>query len=62
MTSTELQAWLATPIDWEAFEEVTIALLPNDRGEVQRKDASPYPRPRSAEETTAAAGQEAREG
>jgi len=34
MTSTELQAWLATPIDWEAFGEVTLALLPNDRGEV----------------------------
>ena len=35
MTSTELQAWLATPIEWEAFEEVNIALLPNDCGEVK---------------------------
>jgi hypothetical protein len=33
VTPTDLQAWLATPIDWEAFEEVTLALLP-DRGEV----------------------------
>jgi hypothetical protein len=60
MTSTALQAWLATPIDWEAYEEVAFALLPDDRGEVQSKDAGTYPRPRSAAET--AAGQEASEG
>jgi hypothetical protein len=33
MISTALQAFMDAPIDWEAFEEVTLALLP-DRGEV----------------------------
>ena len=33
VTNPELIEWLGTPIDWEAFEEVTLVLLP-DRGEV----------------------------
>jgi hypothetical protein len=61
MTSSELQAFMSEPIDWREFEEVTLALL-DDCGEVQRKDAEAYPRPRSAAETAAEAGQEASEG
>jgi hypothetical protein len=54
---TELDDFWDQPIDWEAYRELAFALLDDDRGEVQCKDAETHPRPRSATETTAEAGQ-----
>jgi hypothetical protein len=61
VTPTDVDAFMSQPVDMDQFHEVTLALLDNC-GEVQRKDAEAYPRPRSAAETAAAAAQEASEG
>jgi hypothetical protein len=40
MPSTDLDAWLQKPIDWEACEEVRLALL-DDRGGDQDTERNP---------------------
>jgi hypothetical protein len=57
MTPTELEEFWDQPIDWGAYREITFALLADDRGEVQWKDAEAYPRAWRAAETAAEANQ-----
>jgi hypothetical protein len=57
MTPTKLDDFWDQPIDWDAYRELAFALLPDDRGEVQWKDAEEDSWLRSATATAAEAGQ-----
>jgi hypothetical protein len=54
---SEPDAWMEEEINWEEFNEITLALL-DDRGrEVNRDDAETYPRARRQKEAPAPADQ-----